>query len=77
MPNHLNDRSVEMATPDYTPTTRRALGHTFEAMVAEDYEGFAGAERGSWIAYSGRETLILSPNWKLTHELGAMRKVLQ
>ena len=39
----------------------RILGHEFRQMTSEDYDGFAGADEGSWICELEDTVLIWSP----------------
>lgn|ERR1044072_2786303 len=42
----------------------RRFGHTFKPMSGNDWDGFAGADEGSFICYTDDAVLILSPDEK-------------
>lgn len=46
-----------------TEQTVRRLGHTFRRMAGRDFDAFAGAEEGSWMASTDDVVLIADPNF--------------
>lgn len=51
-------------------TTITVLGIKFRKMERDDYDGFAGADEGSYIAESDTATLIYSPTAQSISEVG-------
>lgn len=62
---------VPVEQEEEKPPTIKRFGHTFRPMTGDDWEGYAGAEDGSYI-YDGEDcVLILSPDGKCLSEFNA------
>lgn len=66
-----DDLLLEIQESQLQSTT--VLGINFRRMTDRDFEGFAGADEGSWIAIDGPNivTLLLSPDRTTIYEIAA------